>query len=149
MVTMTSPMRCNKGTPPQSPRLRCRKMDIQHTSSSINARKAPRIVVLPHFTFFLVLFLLLSSARVPTCRVHVFVEDVICITQPRPFVSGGGTAYPGQPDAFIVQSNQLTRKFAANKDVCWITLAGPDTRFRYRNVHRVSNQGKRCAIVKR
>lgn len=143
---MTNPTRCHEGMPRQSPRLlRCQKTDVQHTGSSINARQAPRIVILPRFTFFLVLFLLLSPVRGPTCRLHVFVENVIRVTQPRPFVSSGGTAYPGQPEAFIIQpTNPRIRE-----DVRWMVSTGPDTRFRYRNIDRVSNQGKRSAIAKR
>jgi len=69
----------------------------------INARQAPRIVIVPRFTSLLVL-LHLPSARVPAWRVYILVENVICVAQPRSFVGGGGTAYSGQPDALITQS---------------------------------------------
>jgi len=87
---------------------RSQKVNAPRAGSSVNARQAPRIVIVPRLTSLLVLRFLSS---VPAGRVHVFVENVICVTQPRPFVSGRGTTYPRQPDAFTIQSNRSIRGF--------------------------------------
>ena len=115
-----------------------------HTNNSIDARQASRVVVIPGLASLLVL-IFPPFARVPTWRVHVLVENVICIAQPRPFVSGRGTAHPRKPDAFITQP--IDPRFRDPQGSA--TLARSDPRFTQLNDNRASNQGKQRAIAKR
>jgi len=85
------------------------KAGVPYTNNSINACQTPRIIIVPHVTSLLVLLhLRLPSAQVPAWRVHVLVENVVCVAQPRSFI-GRGTTHSGQPDAIGVRATAVSK----------------------------------------